>query len=384
MPIGLALVLVALAAWVAVLVLPWQAHRTRERLSAALAAADLSTVTVVIPARNESPTIDRVLNALAGQGPGLRVVVVDDESGDDTRTRALAAGERLRQAAHGRYALDVEVVSGQRLPEGWGGKLWALQQGLERCARPLVLLLDADIELRPHVLPALIEKLESEHAALASVMAQLQCTSFWEKLLVPPFILFFKLLYPFELVHRRASRVAAAAGGCILVRRAVLREVGAFAAYRDALIDDCTLAQHIKAAGHGLWLGLSHDVVSLRRYERLGEFWSMVARTAFTQLRYSLWLLIATTIVMLLVFVAPIAAMTSSPNAAVAGAAALACMLGVYAPVIRFYGIGPGWLFGLPCAAVLFLAMTWHSAIHYWAGTRAQWKSRTYEVSAKP
>jgi hopene-associated glycosyltransferase HpnB len=385
MSIWLAITFAALAVWVAIVLLPWQPFRTRERLTASSVGADLGAVTVIIPARNEAANLGTVLAALARQGPGLHVIVVDDESVDETRAVAQASARSLQRARDADYAVAVEVLAGKALPAGWGGKLWALQQGLERCNRPLVLLLDGDIELAPGVLPALLSKIQSEGAALASVMAELRCSSFWEKLLVPPFILFFKLLYPFALVRNPKSRVAAAAGGCILVRADVLRDVGAFNSIRDALIDDCTLAKRIKRAGHGLWLGLSHDVVSLRHYDALGEFWSMVSRTAFTQLHYSISLLIATTLLMLLIFVAPLAAPFASASAATAGGsvATLALMLFVFAPVVRFYGVGIGWLFGLPLAAVLFLAMTWHSAIHYWAGTRARWKSRTYEVSAR-
>jgi hopene-associated glycosyltransferase HpnB len=385
MSIWLAITFAALAVWLVVVMLPWQPFRTHERLTASPVAADLGDITVIIPARNEAANLGKVLAALARQGPGLHVVVVDDESVDATRAIAAASARVLQRARDADYAVAVEVLAGKALPAGWGGKLWALEQGLERCRRPLVLLLDGDIELAPGVLPALLAKIQSEGAALASVMAQLRCSSFWEKLLVPPFILFFKLLYPFALVRKPSSKVAAAAGGCILVRADVLRDVGAFDSFRDALIDDCTLAQRIKRAGHGLWLGLSHDVVSLRRYDVLGEFWSMVARTAFTQLHYSISLLVATTLLMLLVFVVPLVAPFAGASAATAGGAiaTLALMLFVFTPVVRFYGIGIGWVFGLPFAAVLFLAMTWHSAIHYWAGTRAQWKSRTYEVSAR-
>src|SRR5690606_23597544 len=242
----------------------------------------------------------------------------------------------------------------------------------------LVLLLDADIELAPGMITALVAHARRTGAAAVSIMATLHCRSVAEKLLAPPFVFFFKLIYPFALAASPRSRVAAAAGGCILVRADVLRGIGAFETLRDALIDDCTLAAKLKAGGHGIWIGMSRSVRSLRAYG-LGDFWRMVSRTAFTQLRYSAWRLAATTAAMLIVFVAPIAALlTGSMPAAAAGAAALAAMAAAYLPTVRFYGLPAAWALTLPAAAALFLGMTWDSALGYWRGVRAEWKNRAY------
>jgi hopene-associated glycosyltransferase HpnB len=241
-------------------------------------------------------------------------------------------------------------------------------------------LLDAEIELAPGVLGALLDKAEAENRALVSIMARLRCQTFWERLLVPPFIFFFKLLYPFALVNRPTRRRAAAAGGCILIRTAALRGIGGFAALRAALIDDCTLAGRVKAAGHSIWLGLSESVSSQRSYATLAEFRRMVTRTAFTQLRYSYLLLGVVGVLMLVMFAAPWIALMAGPNLAVrlAGGLALLAMAAAYWPTIRFYGLHPGWTLTLSAAALLFLAMTFESALSYWRGVRAEWKGRRY------
>ena len=122
-----------------------------------------------------------------------------------------------------------------------------------------------------------------DRLALASVMATLCMGNAWEKFLLPPFIFFFKLIYPFALANRAGSRVAAAAGGCILLETDALRGIGGFAALHDAIIDDCTLARRIKDHGGRTWLGLSRDVRAIRPYETLDNIWNMVARSAFTQ-----------------------------------------------------------------------------------------------------
>lgn len=372
----------ALLVWLSVLALPAQPHRIRERFEpAAAGAADLGRVAVVIPARNEAAHIGAVLTALTHQGTNLRVRVVDDESADSTGAICRAFEPPFAAPSAALHpAMKLEVVPGRPLPPGWGGKLWALEQGVESIERPWVLLLDADIRLEPGVVAGLLALAEQREADLVSIMATLRAESAWERLFAPAFVYFFKLLYPFDRVNDPASRVAAAAGGCVLVRTALLREIGAFTALRDALIDDCTLARLAKARGARLWLGMSRAVRSLRSYD-FNSFWHMVSRTAFTQLRYSGALLALTIAALVVLFVAPPAAVLLGPDwpARAVGAAALLAMGLSFVPVVRFYGLPLSWAAALPVAAVCFGAMTLASALNYWRGTRAQWKDRSYE-----
>ena len=372
----------ALLAWLAVLLLPWQPHRTRERLEADPAAPrDLSDVSVVIPARDEAAVIARTLAALRLQGEGLEAIVVDDQSTDGTSEICSALG------AEKSSALAVRVIAGAALPSGWAGKLWALEQGFAQVRRPFTLLLDADIELGASTVPALKRRAEERGAALVSVLAELHCESWVEKLLTPAFVFFFKLLYPFALANDSRRKTAAAAGGCMLVRTSDLRSLGGFASIRGALIDDCSLAAALKGAGGATWLGLSHSVRSLRAYG-LRDFWQMVARSAFTQLRYSALLLLAVTLAMLVVLLAPPAALAAAlldvevrrtvPVLVPVAVSAWLAMSAAYWPVVRFYRLWAVWTLALPLAAALFLAMTWDSASAYWRGTRATWKNRKY------
>jgi hopene-associated glycosyltransferase HpnB len=249
--------------------------------------------------------------------------------------------------------------------------------------RPFVLLLDADIELAPRLVPALLAAARERDATLVSLLAELHCATFWERLLSPAFVLFFKLLYPFAWSNDARKATAAGAGGCMLVRTDVLREIGGFAAIRGALIDDCTLAAALKRARPPIWLGLTHSVRSTRVYATLTDFWSMVSRSAFTQLNYSTgWLLLATVlmVVTLLVPVAGVVAATVAmePLLAVTAVVAWLALGAVYWPVVSFYRLPIAWALTLPLAAALFLAMTWSSAFGYWRGTRASWKAREY------
>ena len=361
-----------MAAWLTVLVLPWRPWSTRERLEADPSRRDepLHDVTVLIPARNEAATLPDTLAALAEQGPGLDVVVVDDQSSDGT-------GEVARDAA----LPGLRVIEGAALPEGWTGKVWAQAQARPYLRRPFVLLLDADISLAPGMIATLRAKLDSGALALVSLMAELSMRGFWERLLLPAFVYFFKLIYPFGVANSPSRRVAAAAGGCILLESRVLDSVGGFAPLRDAIIDDCALARHVKEAGYRTWIGLTRSSVSHRRYEGLGDIWRMVARTAFTQLGYSWWLLAACTTLMVVCLLAP-PALAFAPDAVTRAVALAAWMLMwmAYVPTLRFYDVPARWGLLMPVIGLLFLAMTWDSARRYIRGERSAWRGRRYGV----
>jgi hopene-associated glycosyltransferase HpnB len=356
--------------WVALILAPWRPCSTRERLEPGDQGTEtgLSDVTVLIPARNEASVIECTLSALRREGKGLRVILIDDQSSDGTASIA-----RSTLPTH------LQVVQGAPLPDGWTGKLWALEQGWRGVDSSLVLLLDADIELEPGMLAALKRKLIDEKFALVSIMAKLRMVSFWEKLLVPAFVYFFKLLYPFAMGNDQQSKLAVAAGGCILLRSDSLRKIGGFCSFRSAIIDDCSLARKIKKSGSRTWIGLSHSVRSHRAYSRLSNIWEMVERTAFTQLQYSSLLLLATTIVMLLGFWLPWAGLFSPALAprTVAFLGVSAMMLS-YLPMLRYYRRSILWAPTLPLISCLYLLMTWSSAVRYWRGKRSEWKGRVY------
>jgi len=357
--------------WLSILALPWQPWRAREVLDSADQPpdADLSDVTVLIPARNEAEALPQTLGALALQGTGLRVVLVDDHSDDGTAQVA-------RQLLQNRD----RVLTAAALPAGWSGKLWALEQARVDATTPLILLLDADIVLDPGLLATLRDKLRGEGLQFISLMAKLRAEAFWERALMPAFVYFFKLLYPFRLANDPAyPGIAAAAGGCILLEARVLDRIGGFGALRGALIDDCTLAARVKAQGFAVWIGLTRSVHSIRRYNTLQAVWNMVARSAFTQLRYSWLVLIALSAIFGVAFWLPLLALSSGAHWPVALAlVAVAAMTISYLPMVRFYRLSPAWALALPIVATLFLAMTWSSAWRWQFGHGSAWKGRVY------
>jgi len=355
--------------WCLALLLPSRPFGMRERLEPSKPdVADLDDITVLIPARNEATTIQRTRVAVGDQRGAAPVVIVDDQSTDAT---ARVARETLNTAT---------VVTGEPPPPGWIGKVWALEQGLRTVQTPFVLLLDADIELRPGIIAAFKNKAVHERLAMVSLLANLNNQRFWERILVPAYVYFFKFMYPFALVNSVSSRTAAAAGGCILIRREVLEEIGGFASLKSAIIDDCTLAKQVKAAGHGIWLGVSKSVISHREYANWVDILNLVTRSAFAELKFSTMRLLLCTLAMLWLFICvPLVLLIYSGVPAYIAAAGMLAMFMTYVPVLRFYKLWAGRALTLPLVALLYLAMTWHSAVRYWFGTRTVWKGRCYE-----
>lgn len=361
--------------WLAVLLAPWRSWSIRERLEgdAELPPPDPSLLTVLIPARNEARRLGTTLTALRTHLADVPALVVDDQSSDGTAEAAL--GARLP---------NLRVINGQPMPEGWTGKLWALEQGLAEINTPLVLLLDADIEIAAGIVPRMIEEKQRLEVTLLSLMATLRGHGFWEKLLLPAFVYFFKLLYPFRLANSSSRLVAASAGGCVLADTDTLRSIGGFASIRTELIDDCALARRVKDSGGRTWLGLSRSVTSHRRYNGIKGIWQMVARTAYTQLRYSPLLLALCVALLAAAFWLPVAGLFAPVAAARWFAlAAIITMVLAYLPMLHFYRLSPLWALLLPLTGTLYLAMTLDSARRYYQGRRSSWRGREYSVDSR-
>ncbi|HEY9074918.1 MAG TPA: glycosyltransferase [Anaerolineaceae bacterium] len=368
--IGIGIVAFAAVSWWALILMPWRSWRVNHILPLETPAEpplDLSDVTVVIPARNEAGLIGRTLASLGRQGDNLRIILVDDHSSDGTARTAEAAG-----------IANLQIVPGKPLPPGWSGKVWAMAQGINLVQTRYTLFLDADILLEAGVIAALRSQSQQGYG-LVSVMAALSMESFWEKLLMPAFIYFFKLLYPFSLANSPDRRFAAAAGGCVLLETRCLAQAGGLETIHNAVIDDCALARQVKRAGFRTWIGQSLAVGSVRRYQGLSEIWEMVARSAFDQLRYSLFWLGLCTLGLILLFGAPLAGMLAfSLPISLVGLAGWLGMAVSYLPGLQYYRRSPFWVLLLPFAASLYLAMTWTSALRCWRGERTRWKGRIY------
>jgi GT2 family glycosyltransferase len=377
------------------------------------------TVIAIVPARNEATTIAQSITSLLQQNyPGqFSIILVDDHSEDATALRAQQAAADLSAESR------MQILPAPPLAEGWTGKLAALNEGVTRStstlvypdaqklypeprsacaptssislARPITSgattpdpatehappmyywFTDADITHAPNTLQRLVARAEKNQLNLTSLMVQLQAKNLSERALIPAFLFFFLKLYPPQWTADRHRRTAGAAGGCILLRAEALKKIGGLAAIRSEVIDDCALAAAVKRTGGKIWMGSTRESISLRHYTTFREIQDMIARTAFTQLRYNPLLLLGTVAGMSLIYLAPIALLAAHHNAArILAAITWLVMALLYLPTIRFYRLSPLWAATLPAAALFYTYSTVLSGIRFYQGRGAQWKGR--------
>jgi hopene-associated glycosyltransferase HpnB len=406
-PILVAVCVLAAATWVYLLCGHGRFWRTSGRLPRQPAGAPAPgpplaldpggwpSVAAVIPARDEAAILPETLPALLAQDyPGmLSVVLVDDGSCDGTAEVARSLG----RDAPGRPGA-LRVIPGSPLPPGWAGKVWAMAQGVGAAGEcDYLLFTDADIAFAPGSVRELVRSAVADDRALLSQMALLRAETGWERWIVPAFVYFFAQLYPFRRVGQPRSRTAAAAGGCMLVRRETLAAAGGLGRISGARIDDIALARLLKRppVAARCWLGFTTQVRSRRPYPRLAGLWDMVARSAYTQLRYSPALLAGVVAGLAWLYLLPpaagiagLAALTAGGGAAAGwcagtGLAGWAIMTVTYVPVLRLYRLSPLRAPGLPAVALLYTAMTVDSARRHYAGRGGEWKGRTIPAASR-
>ena len=335
------------------------------------------SVVTVVPARNEADVIARSIGSLLAQdykGP-FRAILVDDESEDGTAqiARALDSSGRLT------------VITGSKRPAGWTGKLWAVSQGIAQAtdAPDYLWLADEDIAHAPDNLHHLVARAENGKLVLVSLMAKLMCRNWGERFFVPAFVYFFRMLYPFSWSNNPKAKTAAAAGGCMLVKRASLEAGGGIAAIRSAIIDDCALGRLMKSQGP-TWIGLTNRAFSIRPYADMGEIRRMVARSAYAQLEYSPFILAGTLLGLCLMFVFPPLATIFGRGAMQIAGAATWCLTALsFQPMLRFYGRNALWGFALPLTGLAYAGFTLDSAIQHWRGKGGMWKGRAQAMAER-
>ncbi len=348
----------------------WIAHVPRS-------CSDAPRVAAVIPARNEAEFIAASVVSLLNQS--VNVFLVDDHSSDSTSAIASAAAAGVGKSA------SLTVISAKPLPPGWSGKLWAVKQGVDvalKTSPDYLLLTDADIVHEPHTVATLTALADSGYD-LVSFMVKLHCRSLPEKLLIPAFVFFFFMLYPPAWIRDSRRGSAGAAGGCILIRPRALAQAGGMEAIRGEIIDDCALARAVKRSGGRVSLWLTETSASVRPYESWAAVGRMISRTAFNQLRHSAWLLFATVLGLIVVYLSPVLLLFArSTVPVILGALAWGFMAFTYFPIVRFYGLHPGWALTLPLSAAFYAGATMHSAIRYWSGRGGEWKGRVQDAQA--
>ena len=402
----------------------WNLHPFDDDDATHPAPSTWPAITAIIPARNEAETIAQTIASLAQQNyPGkFSIVVVDDHSEDATAKLAQQAAQSNITDANATRR-EVTILSAPRLQPGWTGKLSALNAGVTFALEPsskknlsfrakrgicfssatgqrqseehptYLWLTDADIIHAPHTLTRLVSRAEQNNLALTSLMVLLRAQTIPERLLIPPFLFFFLMLYPPAKIANPKSKNAGAAGGCILLRTDTLQQIGGLAAIRSEVIDDCALARAIKYSATvnaptnpstaqtstpNIWMGVTRKSRSLRAYTTFAEIRDMIARTAFTQLHYSTLFLLGTLAGLAITYLAPIALLFAHGTATrLIALTTWLIMSLLFQPTVRYYRISTHWAATLPLAAVFYAAATALSALRYWTNRGAQWKGRS-------
>ncbi|MFQ5965039.1 MAG: glycosyltransferase [Candidatus Scalinduaceae bacterium] len=366
--------------WLSLIFMPirwWMSERWEAVDYSHTSISKWPSLSVIVPARNESASLPVTLPSLLYQDyPESEIILIDDESIDGTAECAKDIAAR-----HNR---NIQIIKGTSPPPGWTGKLWALQQGINASSGEWLLFTDADIRHCHNLWKGLITKALTEKREMVSLMALLDTSGTWSRLLIPTFVYFFHVMYPFKKVHYSQSGTSAAAGGCVLISRHVIDKIGGIVGHSNAWIDDLALAKRIKQAGLSLSLSLTKSVVSIRPYHRLGNVWNMVARTAFSQLGCSWLALVGTVLGLAVMFLAPVVGICAfiigivSSTTAILSFLALLLMMVTYIPTLCFFGLGMHRALTLPIVGILYAAMTVTSAINHltgerdWRGTRSK------------
>ncbi|MAI59859.1 MAG: glycosyl transferase family 2 [Rickettsiales bacterium] len=334
-------------------------------------------ICIVVPARNEEKNIVKTLNSIVRQDlNNISILIIDDNSNDKTY---FVASNLLKKKK-----IKHQIVKGKKLPNGWSGKVWALKQAVDILKKKEIeyyLFLDSDIILKKGIITEAVEFLCQKKLLMVSLMAKLNCSSSWEKILIPAFIYFFQKIYPFSKVNDSKNRLAAAAGGFILCKSEVFSEENLYDQIKDKVIDDCNIAKKIKEKGN-IWLGLTEKIYSNRCYTNLSDIWRMISRTAYEQLNFSPLYLCFSIFGMCIVYLYPILVIfffeKEQSILFLFNSLTILFLIISFRPTVRFYNLSIFYCLSLPLSSLIYIMMTITSAFNFHFRKGNIWKGRKY------
>jgi dolichol-phosphate mannosyltransferase len=224
-------------------------------------SSNAGTVSVILATLNEAQRLGPCLNGLAQQGPALReVIVVDSHSADGT---AILVARAAQTDPRFRLAMDPP------LPEGWIGKVWALQHGLQLANAEWILGIDADTEPQPGMVDAVLDAARRHGFGAVSFAPRFADLDGPQRWLQPALLT--TLIYRFG--PPGTGKRLMANGQCFLVRRDILLQYGGYTSARSSFADDVTLAQHLAANGVRVGFLDGAPIISVRPYRTAREMW---------------------------------------------------------------------------------------------------------------
>lgn len=331
---------------------------------------------IMIPARNEEKYIGETIESILSQDVNKFVLIIDDNSTDNTVNEALKTFKKNRFS-------QFKIINAKELPKDWSGKVWALKQGVDWANKQKFLhflFIDSDIVLKKNIVRKTLDYMSEKKLSMLSLMAKLRCQSIWEFLLIPSFIYFFQKLYPFSKVNCNKETIAAAAGGFILCKSSIFKEENIYEQIKNKVIDDCNLAKKIKSKKANIWLGLTKMVESQRNYTKLEEVWKMVTRTAFEQLNHSILLLLASLCGMIATYILPFINLFIQNNSdlIILNVFTILLMTVSFIPTAKFYNLNLVFYLSLPFSSLFYMLMAINSAYNYYFRNGNIWKGRKY------
>jgi glycosyltransferase involved in cell wall biosynthesis len=221
-------------------------------------------VTAIVPARNEEVVIAACVRALAQQPEIAEILVVDDQSGDGTARVVWGLIGEIPQ---------LRLLETGAPPAGWLGKNNAAWKGACEAANGWLLFTDADAELLPGATARALQIAGEFEAALVSFSPEQVMESWYEKALIPFVYCRLGRRFPFKEVNDPASRLAAANGQFLMMRRDVYDAIGGHASVAGEVLEDVALARNAKAAGYRIWFGSGKGLVRARMYRSFAAMW---------------------------------------------------------------------------------------------------------------
>ncbi|MFK7805463.1 MAG: glycosyltransferase family 2 protein [Anaerolineae bacterium] len=349
------------------------------RLRPKNAQADLSRLSILIPARNEAAVIGRTVRQLLSQTDHhFELIVLDDGSKDGTTDAAL-------EAADGDIRL--KIVQGEPLPAGWLGKNWACQQLAEHAAASSQMLLftDADVTWSAEALTALVSEFQRSEAAMLSVWPTQHTHTWAEKLIVP--LMKFSILSYLPLIgvhHLPLPAFAAANGQCILFKRHIYEHIGGHATVADQIIEDVALARATKLFGFNLRLVDGGGLIGCRMYSNWREAAAGFGKNILAGHGNSVPFLIFSTFFHWMVFAVPFIWLTVSASSLAAGLVVLILLLRV--SIDLFVGVRPSLALlqaVLMPISVLLMTLIALKALRWHFGAGPEWKGRVLAPSTR-
>ena len=343
-------------------------------------------VSIIVPMRNEERNARCCIESLLSQSyPNFEIIAVDDRSKDKTLNI-------LKELAS-QYS-KLQIVEGSPIPEGWVGKNHALWQGVKWAKGDWLLFVDADTTSEPYMLTSVTKYVEENKVDMLSVSPFQVLGTFWERVIQPIIIMSIYHAFPQKKINDPKSKIAAANGQFILIRRSVYEALGGHSAIKDRIVEDFALAKLVKSSGYRLLVMRGKKLVRTRMYTNFGEIWEGWTKNLFFglgrkwgQLVFSIVILLAWGIIPPILFAWSCLQVFSqgvqSPVSLVILAESVFLLILIIYDgwqATRLFAIPPYYSFTFPLGTVVYIAIILSSAYKVASGVGVTWKERVYRL----